>query len=174
MNKYFPKSYKEKTNPYPSEEWQGRTMWILSHPLPPINEDWEFEHTEYNAKEELMWVLWESAYDGEQDIYDYVDYKLWNTDDIDPISLEKLEGLEPKSKIDEDENWDNTSPQNSIEILPELTEKQIIAVLNNPHSMSLEKTKEQRNNTKEKEKKFLKSTKAKNAKRKWQYRQYRA
>ncbi len=71
--KYFAKSYKEKTNPYPSGEGKGRTMWVISHPLPPINENSEFEYSEYNGKEEISSVFWESAYDAEQEIYANLD-----------------------------------------------------------------------------------------------------
>lgn len=105
--KHFSKSYKEQTNPYPSGEWKGRTMWVVPHPLPPINENWEFEYPEYNGKEEISSVFWESAYDAEQEIYDNIDYKLWSTD-INADLLEVLQYNEQHEEVDETEHLEKT------------------------------------------------------------------
>jgi hypothetical protein len=114
MNKktYFPQSYKEKTNPYPSGEWNGRTKWIISHSLPKINESWEFEYSNHNTKEEISSIFWDSAYDTEQEIYDTIDYNLWSTD----FSQKLLEIFEYNKNYKEPKKNTENPKENNKEI----------------------------------------------------------
>ena len=103
-NKHYPKSYKEKTNPFPYESGRKERPKIDA-PTPArdgIKEDGNINYTPYNQKNEIESVWWDLTSDAEEEIYATIDYSLWNTDNISPALIEALEFYEENEEISGD------------------------------------------------------------------------
>jgi hypothetical protein len=100
-NKYYPKSYKEKEISTPHES--GRKE-LSTKDKDSLSETWKAHKTddetiEFTSKNEINWAFEESAYDAEQEIYDTIDYNLWNTENISPALVEALEYYEKSNSL---------------------------------------------------------------------------
>ena len=101
-NKHYPKSYKEREISTPHES--GRKELSTNGDKDSVSDtraahNTDNETIEYTPKSAIEWAFWESSSDAEQDIYDAIDYSLWNTQDVSPALMEALEYYEEHEEV---------------------------------------------------------------------------